>query len=80
VVVEAEVHRNGVPVFFFLEFPQQFAANRVVTVGEHVGLDHDFLADDPLDRVAPPVDLRAQRLDHHPRGRGHRSGIVLNQA
>ena len=40
----------------------------VVTLGEDVGRDDDFIADGPLDREPAGVDLRADTLDHHPRG------------
>ena len=38
--------------------PAEHDANFVVTVGEHVRLDDEHVADYPLDRESPAVDLR----------------------
>jgi len=80
VVVVPELHGHGFPFVVFLKSPKKMTNDLVVAVREHVGLDEHLLAERPLHRIAPAVDLRAHRLDHHPRGRGHRAGIVLNQA
>ncbi len=41
-----------------------FCHDGIVPVGEHVGLDGDFLADDALHRIAAPVDLGPDRFDN----------------
>ncbi|MDV7401542.1 hypothetical protein RZS08_59540, partial [Arthrospira platensis SPKY1] len=45
---------------------EQQARQRVVTVGEDVGLHHHPLAHHPLDRKAAAVDFRADALDDDP--------------
>jgi len=35
----------------------------IMAIGERVGLDHDTVADDTLDREAPTVDDRGDSLD-----------------
>ena len=42
------------------------ATSDVVPLGEDVGRDHDLLADRPLDREPPAVDLGRDPLDDHP--------------
>jgi len=43
--------------------------NRVVAVGEDIGLNYDLVADGALDRIAAAVDLGPDRLDDGTRGR-----------
>jgi hypothetical protein len=43
--------------------PQQRAGGLVVAVAEDVGFDADSIADDPLGRISPSVDLRLDPLD-----------------
>jgi hypothetical protein len=40
-----------------------------VPIGKNVGLDQDLVADGALDRIAPAVDLRPDRLDDDARRR-----------
>ena len=46
-----------------LHAQQQRRVQQVVTVGEDVGRDQQLVADHPLDRMAPAVELRLDPLD-----------------
>jgi hypothetical protein len=68
-VVVAEFHPDALPLAVFFKLIKQLRHDRVVAVGEDIGLDHDLFADGALDEVAPAVDLRPDRLDDGARWR-----------
>jgi hypothetical protein len=62
-VVVAELHGYDFPAFFPGIAIKQLRYDRVMSIGEYVRLDHHLVADGALDRIAPAVDLRPDRLD-----------------
>jgi hypothetical protein len=55
--------------------PHEYSNDRVMAVGEDVGVDFHLLAEDALDRIAAAVDLGPDRFDHDPRRR--LTGVIL---
>ena len=55
--------------FSYSSLIKQLRDNRVVAVGEDIGLNDDLVADGALDRIAAAVDLRPDRLDDGARRR-----------
>jgi hypothetical protein len=53
---------------------EQLRDHGVVPIGEHIRFDQHLVADGALDRVAPAVDLRPDRLDD---GAGRRGADLV---
>jgi hypothetical protein len=68
-VVVAEFHGYDFPALFPGIAIEQLRYDRVMSIGEDVRLDHHLVADGALDRIAPSVDLRPDRLDDGARRR-----------
>ena len=63
VIVAQEFHGRDVPLSFIFFSEKQFSDDRVVAVGEDVGLDDHVIAHGALRGIAPAIDLRTDRLD-----------------
>jgi hypothetical protein len=75
--VAEEFHRLCFPLGG-AELPvAELGDDRVVPVGEDVGLDHDLVADGALDRIAPAVGLGTDRLDDDPRRCESLDGVAI---
>ena len=62
-VVPQEFHGRDVPLAFARAAEKQFGDDRVVAIGEDVGLDDHVVAHGALRGIAPAIDLRTDRLD-----------------
>jgi hypothetical protein len=69
VIVAKEFHRQRFPLGGTQAPIQKLGDDRVVAVGEDVGFDEQLVTDGALYRIAPAVDLRADRLDDDARRR-----------
>lgn len=63
-IVAERRHRLHVPLRLVVAAPQQLRPDRVVSIGETIGLDRDLVADDALGCEAPVVHARRHVLDH----------------
>src|SRR5690606_30356274 len=63
-VVSERLHRRLAPLALARSAIPEPAGDLVVAVGERIRLDDDVVADDPLHREAPAIDLRAHGFDH----------------
>ena len=77
VVVAEEGHGRMAPFAVAGVFPEQFGDDRVMAVGEHIGLDGHVVAHGPLDRIAAAIDLGTDRLDDDPRRCGFLFGVAI---
>ena len=68
-VVVAELHWHHAPVSFALVAVEHLGDDRIVAVGEYIGLDEHLVANGALYRIAAAVDLRPDRLDDDTRRR-----------
>ena len=51
-------HRRFVPVRFAAQTPFQRRRHDIVAILEDIRFDHEIVAHDPFDRVAPAIDQR----------------------
>jgi hypothetical protein len=65
----AELHGYDFPALFPGIAIEELRYDRVMSIGENVRLDHHLVADGALDRIAPAIDLRPDRLDDGARRR-----------
>src|SRR5687768_11148916 len=76
-IVVDRSHWQLVPRFLVIGAQLEHRVEQVVAIGEDVGGDEELVADDPLDRVASAIELRADPLDHDAAPRADRVGIGL---
>ena len=77
VIVAEELHRHNLPVARAGVAPEKLGDDRVVAVGEDVGLDEHLVPDGALHRIAPAVDLGTDRLDDDPRRSEFLYGVAI---
>src|SRR5688500_4770460 len=76
-IVVDRSHRQLMPRFLVIGSQLEHRVEQVVALGKDVGGDEELVADDPLDGVAPAIELRADPLDHDAAPRADRFGIGL---